>query len=412
MGARQGDWDLVGRSSDPAPGDPAAVLVEADHYADIAATIRAQAYRLRRMSESDDDLKGHYAEGLKDSMGELADDLDKIYDRFDITAEQLAILEPALETARTRTMAALNQAIDDKDSAAKKAANDPDYEAPTPMPFEKSEGEKACDRAMETFDAVAESVASKIKAAADDDMKDSRWDKFKNFVSKIATVLTAIRNIIGVVLVVLAVVALFVPGLNLIIIGLMLVSLSISVLLAATDNGSWTDVAWDVAGLLTFGIGSGALKLAKAGRSMFLLRTGASSGRAAAARAFTRAAWNSGKGFRGFVSRFRPTVILRQGNAFFKSFTPIFRRPPTTLPRWDPGSLKEVIKSGFSRDLVEHARDIRNLRLDFPAFNPTPVLPNIATTSFGTNFAVTGVAGVSSGVALVDGAVDALSGSR
>lgn len=401
MGARQGEWQLVGRAGDPVPGDPYEVSVEAKHYDDIAATIRAQAYRLRRMSESEDDLKGHYADGLKDGMRDLADDLDKIYNRFDVVADQLEILHPALVTARTQTMAALNQAIDDKADADKKA-EDPDYDPPATDPFAKSAGEKACDTAVSNFDDVADDVARKIKAAANDDMKDSGWDKFKGFVGSIATVLTVIRNIIGVVLVVLAVVALFIPGLGAVILVLMLASLAISVLLAATDNGSWVDVAWDVAGLLTLGIGSGALKMAKLGRSAFLARQGASSGRTAAQAAFSRAAWNGGKGFTGLLSRFRPSVIGQQLSAFKNSFMPIFKRPPFQLPRWDAGSLKEVIKSGFNRGLVEHTRDLRNLRLDFPSFSPGSTLTDIATVANGMNFTVTGVAGYGSGAGLVD----------
>lgn len=100
------------------PGDPYEVGVEAKGYADTAATIRAQAYRLRRMSESEDDLKGNYVAELKGSMGDVADQLDRVYDRFRVTSEQLALLEPALEDARAETKKALDMAAEEKESAS------------------------------------------------------------------------------------------------------------------------------------------------------------------------------------------------------------------------------------------------------------------------------------------------------
>ena len=360
MTRRAGNWDLVGRSGDPVPTDPQDVADEASDYADVAATIKSQVYRLRRMSESDDDLKGHFADELKKSMGDLADQLDKIYGRFDSTSDELYKLQTALEEARRGTKAALDDAVTEQESSS-------GDEETTRMPWEKSGPEKACDRAMDTFDSTAEGIARRIKDAADDDMKEGFWDKVKAVVDAIAPLLKAIKILITVALVVLAIAALFIPGLNMIVLGLLLASLAISVTLAATGNGSWMDVVLDVASIATFGLGSLVGALAKGGRSLFLMRQGASSG---------RAAFTAGSGFSRFSNGFR-------------AFRDVAGRAPYALPRGGTGSIKELLKSGFNRDMVAHVRDIAQITSKFPKYNPSQGLLNTWTMLNGTNLALT-----------------------
>ncbi|MET0931324.1 MAG: hypothetical protein ABWX74_17520 [Aeromicrobium sp.] len=408
MGARQGDWELVGRDSDPVPGDPVSVLEESDHYADVAATIRSQAYRLRHMAESNDDLKGAFADGLKDGMKDLAEDLEKAYDRFDITSEQLAVLEPALSTARVKTMAALNQAIDDKNTEAKKADNDPDYEPPEKTPGEKSAAETACDTAMEAFDSVAQEVARKIKAAADDDMKDSGWDKFKNFVGSIATKLSFLADILGYIALALTVIAMFIPGLNVLVLVLALTlgSLLIHTLLAVTDNGDWIDVAFDVVGLLTLGIGSKALTVAKAGRAVTLTRAATTSARTAETAAFARTAWNGGQGFRGALSLLRPSVRTAMRTAYNDEFARVVGRQVATST-----TVRSMLRAGGDREVANLMDDLARIRVDFPgvdvAINHAKGL-KVAAGAAGTGL----VADIVDKTKLADGAMSLVTGNQ
>lgn len=359
MGARSGEWQLIGYGSDPVPGDPYEVGREARDYGDTAATIRAQAYRLRHMAESDDDLKGNFVAELKGGMIDVADQLDKVYNRFLVTSEQLALLEPALEDARDETKKALDMAIEEEGSKS-------DDDEPA-SPFEQSPAEKKAATAMDTFNGIADGIAQKIKEASDDDMKDGFWDKVKNAVDAIAPFLKALKILITIAVIVLAVVALFVPGLNMIVLGLLIGSLAISLTLAATGNGSWTDVILDVASLATFGLGSAIGALAKGGRSVFLVRQGATSG---------RAAFNSSSG----LSRF---------SGAYRAFKDVAGRTPFVLPKGQAGSLKEILKSGFNRDLVGHMRDIAQIQKAFPKYNPSRGLLNAWTMANGSGLALT-----------------------
>lgn len=90
------------------PGDPIAVGDEVKHYKLVAEGISDQVRRLRALAVPDAALQGHYADELRSGMDELADDLDKAHHRFATAGSQLALLEPALEIARTITKTQLD----------------------------------------------------------------------------------------------------------------------------------------------------------------------------------------------------------------------------------------------------------------------------------------------------------------
>jgi uncharacterized membrane protein len=357
MSAREGDWQLVGRDSDPVPGDPVVVGDEARHYSNVAQTISDQVTRLRSLAEPDAALKGHYADELQEGMTELADDLDKIHGRFETAGSQLAVLEPALDTARTKTKAALDAAVDAK------AAEDPDKAEQPDAPFAKSQEEQDCDAAMSEFEGVADEVAAKIRSASDDDMKDSTWDKFKNAVAAIAPVLKILAKVLSYVALALTVIAMFIPGLNVLVLVLVLTaaSLLINTLLASTGNGSWVDVAFDVVGLLTLGIGSKALAIAKVARTATLTRAATTSAMSARSAAFARTAWNGGRGLRGLVSLLRPSVRTAMRTSYADEFARVMSRPiPTAVT---PASL---LKSGGDRGVAAMMDDLAGIRAEFP----------------------------------------------
>ncbi|EFQ83085.1 hypothetical protein HMPREF0063_12294 [Aeromicrobium marinum DSM 15272] len=357
------------------PGDPDDVGREATDYGDIAGTIKAQAYRLRRMSESDDDLRGHYVDEIKSSMADVADQLDDVHHRFLVTSQQLTLLEPALETARSETRAALDLRLTELEEAAEE-------EDPEPrLPGERTPAQKKAQDAMEAFNTTADSIARKIREAADDDMKDSRWDRFKSVIDKIAPFLKALKVLITIAIVVLAVVALFIPGLNMIVLGLILASLAINLTLASTGNGSWTDVWLDLASLATFGLGSAIGALAKGGRLAFLSRPASSA---------ARAAFNGNTG----LSRFSQA---------YKSFKGVMDLRKFTMASGQSGTLREIVKSGFNRDMVQFTRSIADIQKTFPAYNPSRALQNTWTMANGGSFAINinSVAGLPSAVGAV-----------
>ncbi|MET0447852.1 MAG: hypothetical protein ABWX74_16610 [Aeromicrobium sp.] len=379
MSARPGEWHLLDHDDDPVPGDADDVGDEATHYSTVARTISAQAARLRRLAESDDDLVGQYADELRDGMRDLADDLDKIHGRFEVVGTQLALLEPALRTARRLTGAALADAVEAQKAIDANAPSDvpPDPTAEPPTQAEKdaatdrdtrhtagvtalSDAKTACDGAMGDFDEVADAVAKKIKDASDDDMKDGRWDKFKGFIAKIAPVLKFIAKVLSYAALVLA---FFVAPW--IIVVLIAGSLLINTLLAATDNGSWVDVAFDVVGLLTLGIGSKALAIARAGRATTLARAAGPAARTARAEAFAARAWNGGRGVRGALSHLRPSVRSAMRVAHADELARV-----RNLPLADGASgLKSLVRGGFDPKLAGMVDDLRGIRTAFPDVN-------------------------------------------
>lgn len=378
MSARPGQWELLGYDSDPVPGSPYDVLDEGLHYSGVASTIQEQILRLRRLAEPDEALVGHYADELTGACNDLADHLGQIEDRFRITGSELRAYEDDLETARTGTKRALDDAEAAKQQMDANAPVDqpPGAEEPTQAEEDAAEAragrysagstalgeaKSAATGVMSTFNDRAEAVARTIRDASDDDMKDSGWDKFKGAVGSIASVLDGIADVLGWIATALVIAALFIPGVNLLVAAaILLVSLGIHVLLAATDNGSWLDVAFDVVGLLTLGIGSTALTAAKAGRAATLVAAGRSAGRAASAQTLSRASFNGGRGLIGrahssLLRNFSTTVRANMRTAYDDAFRTMTQR---SLPN---ATLSQAMRAGVDRSLASLAKDHRLL---------------------------------------------------
>lgn len=359
MSARQGEWHLLGHDGDPVPTSPWEIDQQGRHYQGVAEQLREQAARLRRLAEQGSALEGHYAEGLRHSSRELADHLEQAEGRFDDTGEQLCAWADDVREARRATSVALGEA---EEAHARVQANQPldvppGAEPPTPAQqdaadaragrLDSAEGDlararQASSRALSELDRRAEEVAGAIRRASDDDMKDSRWDRFKGAVERIAGVLSTIRDILGYIAIALVVVSLFIPGLNLLVAALVLGigMLALSSLLAATGNGSWLDVAFDVVGLATLGLGRVLTTAARATRSLSLARAAPIAGRRAATDVVRAAAFNGGRGVlgraHGWVLRtFSPTVRAAMRGARDDAVAATLARRPPVPTRTD-----------------------------------------------------------------------------
>lgn len=277
MTARHGAWHLVDFSSDPVPGTPTEVGDEGSDYVNIADDIVTQVSRLRRIADGNE-LVGEYADGLTHSVSELADHLGKMEDRFRTVGGLLVGLEAPMQTARDLTWEALGDAEDVQTAENNKTDEERAEDSPFDDPYEAAKSKARS--AVNTWENKAEEVAGKIRSASDDDMKDSTWDKVKAFVGKIAPFLDALADLLGYIALALIVISLFIPGLNiltaLIILGV--TALALRTLLAATGNGSWMDVAFEVVGLLTLGAGKAFSVMAKASRGGLLTRMGLGAG--------------------------------------------------------------------------------------------------------------------------------------
>ncbi len=283
-------WEPLGLNEDPVPGDPGRISQEAAHLASVAKEISDQVSRLHTMAAGGTDgaLKGQYADKIHSSSKDLADTLDKVVGRYQKVAAALNNWIPDLEQAQKMSLQALN----DAEGPAKKlnatvalpSGNNLTAQQKTDVAnyhtaMKQAQGaleaaKQLLGKATSLRDSSASHYASVIHSACDDSMKDSWWDSFKEWVSQYAGIIKDICQVLEVIATVLAIVALFIPGLDIIAallwIGFGLTALALvgRVMLAATGNGSWMDVALDAFAMLTFGAGklaSGGLKAAAEG---------------------------------------------------------------------------------------------------------------------------------------------------
>lgn len=273
MTARAGDWSLLDHGSDPVAGDPAAVRSKASYYADMAETIRKEASRLKTLGQ-DGDLVGKYAKSLQKDLGDLSGEVDKAYQRYDEVGAALKPFATALDNARAESWGALQDAVRAHgDEVA--AQNRPQAQAKNDKPLTDAEKSQNSARSQAISDANAalgraktrlsnalsdlksagKKAAEAINDGANDGLKDHHhwWD----VVVKIIKVVVEILNY---AVIVLAVAAIFCTGLGAAILLISAVILALDIALAATGNGSWMDVAIDVVGLATCGVGSAAAK--------------------------------------------------------------------------------------------------------------------------------------------------------
>lgn len=362
MSARTGDWELLGYDGDPVPGDPDAIADEGAHYSGVATTIEDQIARLRQLANPDERLKGQYADELVDCCNDAVGDLEKVQGRFEKTGAALTSYADDVRTARTATWNALVDA--DHAAAARKKDADAAPHIPGTRPTDEAGG-KAWDdahKAMSVFDGAAESTASTIRSASDDDMKDSRWDKFKNWVHGFAGVLDFLCDLAGILAAIIMVVCIFIPGpgwLVALALGATIFALAGHSLLAATGNGSWLDVAFDAVSLVTMGMGGRALKLAASSRTALLAEVGAREGGAAATAAFNQGLLNGGRGLLGELH-----TIARLGNP--AAWIRTVRAGRAAEEAWTLRELPEA--SRLSRlmtfgddDLASHLQELRLL---------------------------------------------------
>lgn len=360
MTARAGNWDLVGYDSDPVPGTPGEVGDEGEHYTGVADTIADQIARLKKLADPDERLKGAYAEKLIESCEDLADHLGKVEDRFRTTGGLLSGFESDLTTGRVATGMALHDAeaaVKGKDLAELWPVRGmPPTDPALKAAYDKAHGAKG------HFDDRAESVASDIRKASDDDMKDSRWDKFKDAVHSIAGVLDGIADILGYIAAALVIISLFIPGLNLLTLALILTvgALALHTLLAATGNGSWVDVAFDVLGLLTLGGGTALLQGAKMSAKVALRTAGKAAGKQAAKSALFRGSFNGGKGLLGKMSvvknyLFNGSLAKTMKGEYLNAFRNVIAKgsvPPLKLGMPGKVELGALWKAGGDSDLA------------------------------------------------------------
>ncbi|KHL10483.1 hypothetical protein CLV56_1859 [Mumia flava] len=411
MSARHGDWHLLGYDEDPVPGSWTDIQDAGTHYTRVANKIESQVRRLRNLADDDEILKGEYADGLRESCRDTADDLERAQGRFETVGSQLGQWWEPVQTARTETWGALQ----DAEEAQRSLDQNPEpmprpYGGPELTPDQQDARDRQqrhhdnavgameaargrARRALEPYDEKAESVAKAIRDASDDDMKDSRWDRFKNWIDDNAGWLKTVADIIGWVVTVVAVVALFCTPAGWVlalVAAIALVGVGIRFMLAASGNGSWADFAIDLVGVLTLGTGKIAASLAKVGRTATLRAIAPRAANLARGRAVTaaREAFTNARWFR------KPGVWLTRSNPISRwmagrtAYT-------TTKHAWLTKELPDVTRvetllAGLDDGAAAMRKELAALRTQFPDL-VSPMYSRSATAALRAAQVGTGV---------------------
>lgn len=267
---RPTDWAPLA-ACDPVPGDPDEITTEANRLKRVAADMRDQIARLRLIAE-ERTLTGQYAGKLRHAAGDLAEKLERTVGRYEEVAGHLTAWAPELAFAQAESVKALERA---RAAEATRNANAVfaialgESAPPTGPEAEAAERRRqaALTDAAHELQAARDQLVSalrhvhdkggtcarRVRDAIDDSVTDSWWDNVKDFVDRNAGWIKTLTEVLGKITTVLAIVAIFVPGLNLLVLGLSLIVFAGHLALALSGSGSWFDVGLDVFALATFG---------------------------------------------------------------------------------------------------------------------------------------------------------------
>lgn len=316
MSRRAGEWHLLQLNgawltSDPVPTDSFSLALAARSYATMATAIRDCSSKLKRLSELHG-WQGKAAERFAMAAEDVAGDLGAAHQRYEETGGALTDLVQPVEQARADSMRALEDAITASGAERAHAAGPP-IANPTPDQvaadhdranrLAEAQGARAranarLQAAIDALDDARRRAAKRIRDAAEHD-SDGIWDNIKGglrhfcswaHLDVIVKILSAVAAVIALVLVVVAIIAsapawLVIAGVA---VSALLLAGDAALVISDSEGGSWTAVAWDVVGLLSFGVGrvmGGAARAsAAAARDMAALRLGAEASTQEAAR--------------------------------------------------------------------------------------------------------------------------------
>ncbi|ELP64230.1 putative T7SS-secreted protein [Streptomyces turgidiscabies] len=292
---RADEWVVIGESSDPIPGDPEEVARLGRDFRKTAESIKKQADEIKALS-SVAAWKSKTADEFRTQAEGAEGKLRKAFKRYDAAADALgekvldggSSKEYASELHRAQTLAdkALRDAQDaDADQKTSTGAidglpKDTADDDPDRKKLEKRQeaatsamerAKRDLEAAKDVRDAAVKRAREAIRTAIDNDgLKDGRWDKFKDWVHDNAGWIKQLVDVLGWVATICGTLSLLVGWIPIVgqalaaILGTIalvatLISLVGHIVLALAGEGSWFDVALDVVGLATFGIGRSAI---------------------------------------------------------------------------------------------------------------------------------------------------------
>ncbi|MFE0132457.1 hypothetical protein ACFWY6_12920 [Streptomyces sp. NPDC059037] len=267
------DWQPL-RDSDPVPGDPEEVRTEVRHMVGIAKKLRTQAKNLRAIS-NEDKLKGKYVKRLREDSGTLEKHMREVASRYERVHGHLTTWANELEDFQSDADGVLRQAKEkqdeiDAEKSKKGDSGDGSGDKNTPKPSESGTDHdplqtyrNQLDKITGNRDERAGHHAGKIRDEIDDVIEDSWWDNLKGWFHDNADWIKTVLDGLGWIATIAGIVAIWIPGLNVLVLAIAIVTILTRSMLVASGDASWTDLAFDVGGLLLMGVGRGGINMLK-----------------------------------------------------------------------------------------------------------------------------------------------------
>ena len=296
------------------PGDAGELSALSRRYADTAAEIEAQAAHLERLtSRSQEAWKSEAGENFVEVAGDLAQRILRARGRYEAASQALEQFASDLEVVQTAAYAAVRRAQEAEASRRAletSAPASPGVGATPEQLLIAGEEQRRHDRAVNSaatdlgaarrdyenavgeYHRAAERAARTLGAGRGDELVDDWWDENAWWIDTVLDAISVVVLVLTVVAIVLIVIGTAgAAGLMLAGAALTAVAFGGRLALWRTDNGSFEDVLWEAAGLLTFGLG----KLVSAVARPALRATSQVGGRVGTARAGRQAFTDAGR---------------------------------------------------------------------------------------------------------------------
>ncbi|WP_423922289.1 hypothetical protein ACPEEZ_02465 [Frigoribacterium sp. 2-23] len=257
-------------------GDPVAVAGMADRYVAVADSIRGAAARLRSLDRGS--MSSEAVEAFMAKADGLAAQLSQAQSRYDETGYALKSYSTSLQIAHDGAAPALRDfelARDDYAAAEKlkrrfqalalSDTGSADYHLDqVELQEKKLEEARVWIGAIRTrmtgltddLEIAAQRAITRIDDATADGLNDTAFDDFQGWMEDNDGWITVLLDIVNIAAMLLALVALFVPGLNVIMIGIMIAVAAAQAARWAAGTGSAVDFGMSLVSVFSFGTGA------------------------------------------------------------------------------------------------------------------------------------------------------------
>ncbi|NGO12196.1 hypothetical protein G5C60_32470 [Streptomyces sp. HC44] len=232
----------------------------------VAKKLRDQAKNLQTLS-NEDKLKGKYVNRLREDSSTLEKHMREVASRYERVHGHLTTWANELEDFQSDADRVLRQAKEKQDEIeAEKAKEASSGDKGTPKPSVSGTDHDPLQTYRNQLNTItgdrdtrANHHAGKIRDEIDDVIEDSWWDNVKGWVHDNADWIKTVLDALGWIATIAGIVAIWIPGLNFLVLGIAILTILTRSLLVASGDASWTDLAFDVGGLLLMGLGRGGI---------------------------------------------------------------------------------------------------------------------------------------------------------